>query len=124
MKIKKMTYGEFNKKFGGLHRLAIEREDFNITTGGFMSITYRTSVCYRKEKDYTYIAQTCLGYIDLFGPSEGDLTYVCRLNGKFTSDDLVDKEFIYKKEIGAIREELYNIWHKKLEERKEGKEED
>ena len=119
MRIKRTTYGEFNRRFGGLRRLRVNREECDIKSGGFLPVEYRTNVCYIKEKDCTYVALTLLGYIDLFGPMEKDPTIVIEFAGRVTSDDLVDKEFEHKDEIKAVLEELYNEWQEKRNSEKE-----
>lgn len=119
MKIKRTTYGEIRKRFGGLKRLAVEREERNLSTSGFMPLTYRAVLMYRKQKDCTYVAISCLGWINLFGPKEDDLMYAMKFDGKITAEDLTDEEFKYHDEFISITEELYNKWHDKLQEHKE-----
>ncbi len=122
MKIKRTTYGEFNRRFGGLKRLAVERKECNLSSNGFMPILYRAILMYRKQKDCTYVAISCLGWIDLFGPGKDDLMYAVKFDGKVTAEDLTDDEFKYHEELISITEELYNKWHDKLQEHKEAEE--
>ena len=123
MKIKRTTYGEFKKRFSGLKRLMVDYSEHNLETKGFIPILYRVIIMYRKSMDCTYIAISCIGYIDLFGPRDDALTYVIKIDGKVTAEDLIDKEFKYHEELTSITEELYNKWHDKLQKNKETEEE-
>lgn len=117
MKIKRTTYREFEEKFGGLNRLKIRRKDCNIVHYGnsIVPIRYRANICYRPKKDCTYVGLTCLGYIDIFGPSADDLTIVIRFDGNVTAEDLINSDFQYKDGLNAVMEELENDWMRKLD---------
>jgi len=122
MKIKRITYGEFEERFGGLKRLLINRKDGNLvhyTRGSIVPIRYRANICYRPKKDCTYVGLTCLGYLDVFGLNLDDPTIVCRFDGKITSDDLISTDFAYKEELDAALDELEMNWRKELDSRKE-----
>ena len=116
MKVKRTTYGEFNKRFSGFNRLGFDKDEVNISTNGCLSIIYRAVILYSKKKDCTLVALTCLGYFDLFGARKDDPTYVLKLDGKVKKEDLIDKEFKYRDEISVITEQLYKEWHESLEE--------
>ena len=122
MKIKRITYGEFEKRFGGLKRLAIRRSDGNLvhyTRGSIVPIRYRMNICYKPKKGCTYVGLTCLGYLDIFGPDLDDPTIVCRFSGKITSDELIREDFGYREKFDAVLDELEIDWRRKLDSRKD-----
>ena len=116
MKIKKITYGELKKRFGGLRSLAFNRTDgILMFKRDFMPIEYGVCICYKRKKDCTYVTLTCLGHFHLFEPENDKLTIVCKFEGRVTTDDLTSSDFAYKKELEAVMEELYNDWKSNLE---------
>lgn len=120
MKVKRITFGELKKRFGGLRSLAFNRTDGILTVyNGFVPLKYGVSILYRRKKDCTYVTLTCLGYIDLFRPKDDRSTIVCKFEGKIAANDLTNKDFAYKKELTAVMEELENDWRKELDSRKE-----
>lgn len=108
MKIWRTTYSEFEKRFGGLRRLVINRKDGNLAHYGtsIVPVRYRVNICYIPKKGCTYIGLTCLGYLDVFEPMDNDLTIAIRLSGNVTAEELVDKDFAYKDGLAAIMGEL------------------
>lgn len=114
MKVKKTTYGEFNKRFSGFHRLGFDKEEINLSTKGFLSIVYRATILYSKKRDCTLVALTCLGYFDLFGPNKDDLTYVLKFDGKIKKEDLIDNNLPYREDLSILTEELYIRWQETI----------
>ena len=116
MKIWRTTYREFEERFGGLKRLTINRKDGNLVhyTDSIVPIRYRMNVCYKPKKNCTYVSLSCLGYLDIFGPSADDPTIVCRFDGKITSDDLISKDFAYRDGLDAALDELEMDWRRKM----------
>ena len=110
MKFKETTYGEFNKRFSGLARLACKREEKNLTFGGSLlnMMTYRVNMVYNSRKDCTYYAITCIGYIDIFGPNDDTYTLVARMDGK-----LEDTSEFPDEELRAMCEECLKRWREK-----------
>lgn len=121
MKIKRITYREFEERFGGLKRLTINRKDGNLVhyTDSIVPIRYRMNVCYKPKKNCTYAGLTCLGYLDIFGPKDEDLTIVIRFDGNVTAEDLINSDFQYKDGFNAVIEELENDWRRKMDSRKD-----
>ena len=118
MKIKRMVYKDFEEKFGGLKRLKTKRKDGELVHHGANSIVpvrYMASICRNRKKDCTYVALTCLGYLDIFGPRVNNLTVLCRFEGEVTAEDLIDDKFKYRSEVNAVIEELELDWRRRMD---------
>lgn len=106
MKIKKITYGEFRKRFNGLSRLKYDRKDMKFERSyGLESV--RASFMYNKRKDCTYAMFTKGMIIDIGEPKDDYLAIVIRYEGKLDYDKFIEE---HNDELSMIFEEISN-WY-------------
>lgn len=120
-KRKMTTYGEiFDKYLGGFKHLKYGVESWKIqyrpscTLADFkLTNTFEVDVIHLRRLDCTYIAITCMGFLDLFGPLKSADTLVLRFDGTKKYDEIDDEV------VKAALYEMYCLFEKKLEEREE-----